>query len=181
MNKNELLNSVLGMLRLIKDDKEKLQHIYNFMCDEIIENEDIRNVEIEIPEKYKSLVHDIAESIDCGLICFVNPKTLELINILQDTYYLDDDLYQESLNRIDEWEEFIKFEPLPSNEGFQIMSNFTQYLPEGRFKNSVINALNNRRPFANFKNLIESSKYRQDWFAFKQKQIEIAVYQNLIS
>jgi len=35
------------------------------------------NDEIIIPEKYKELVKRTAESIDCGLVCFINPETLE--------------------------------------------------------------------------------------------------------
>lgn len=180
MNRNELLDSVLGMLRLIHDDEEKLQLVHDFMLDEIIE-EDF--TEVEIPEKYKSLVHCIAENIDCGMICFVNPQTLECIQIPKDAneyYGFDDNPFQEARDQIDKWEKFIQFEPLSSREGYQIMSAFADRLPEGRFKNRVLNALNNRKPFANFKNLVDDSKYRQDWFAFKQKQIEAIVYQNLI-
>ena len=33
--------------------------------------------------------------------------------------------------------------------------------------------MNNRKPFANFKNIIDNSgEFRQQWFDFKQKQLE---------
>jgi len=36
----------------------------------------------------------------------------------------------------------------------------------------LANALNNRKPFANFKFIIDNSEYRQDWFDFKQRYLE---------
>ena len=34
------------------------------------------------------------------------------------------------------------------------------------------NILENKKPFQNFKNKIDQSHFRQDWFDFKQKEIE---------
>jgi hypothetical protein len=36
-------------------------------------------------------------------------------------------------------------------------------------------ALNNRKPFANFKYHIDNSDYRQDWFDFKKHYLEAYV------
>ena len=43
-------------------------------------------------------------------------------------------------------------------------------------QNKLISALNNRRPFANFKVLVENSEYREQWFEFRQKAYELHVW-----
>jgi len=76
MNAQQLLNELLPILHSVKEDEEKLQKILDFLLKEIyavpVENEP------EIPEKFRKLVHDVAENIDCGLVCFINPETLEV-------------------------------------------------------------------------------------------------------
>ena len=39
--------------------------------------------------------------------------------------------------------------------------------------------LNNRNPFANFNHLIHSSDFRQDWFDFRQRQLEQYVWREI--
>ena len=38
--------------------------------------------------------------------------------------------------------------------------------------NKLLNALNNRKPFANFKNIVETSSFRQAWFDYKQGHLK---------
>lgn len=77
MNKKELFDSILGILYQAKEDKRKLEQIYDFLIDEIYEEEE----KIEIPEKHKKLIYSIAQSIDTGLVCYINKKTLEVEEI----------------------------------------------------------------------------------------------------
>lgn len=79
----------------------------------------------------------------------------------------------------EEWETYIRIEPRESSESFGIMEKFVYKVNDEKLKNKLINALNNRRPFANFKSLVESSNYRNEWFAFKQRQLEIMVWEEL--
>ena len=57
------------------------------------------------------------------------------------------------------------------------MEEFVEEVPDGKFQNELINALNRKRPFANFKHLVENSEYRQNWFDFKQNYLEEHVYE----
>jgi hypothetical protein len=45
-------------------------------------------------------------------------------------------------------------------------------MQDRNMQQKLFDALNRRKPFANFKNLIDDSPYRQDWFSFKQKKLE---------
>ncbi len=191
MNKKELLDSILGILYQAKEEKEKLKRIYDFLIEEIYEDGE---VEIEIPAKYKKLVKSIAQSIDAGLVCYINIHTLEVVEIFKDlfdTYDLDFDeeddefeiddvakLLKKDLNKIEGWDNKIEIEPLHSHESFKIMESFIgNIIPEGNFQNKLINALNRKRPFANFRNLIDDSDYLQDWYDYKQNYLEEHVWE----
>ena len=187
MNPQQLLNEILPILHSVKEDKEKLQKILDFLLEEIYTEPE--EEEIEIPEKYKKLVHDVAENIDCGLVCFINPETLEVEEIpkgMVDGFSdfslnseLDDEEDDEQKFLHEDWESCISVEPRESNESFKIIEKFVDEVNDKNLKNKLVNALNNRRPFANFKNIVESSNYRNEWFAFKQKQLEILVWEEL--
>ena len=185
MNAQQLLNEILPILHTVKEDKEKLQKILDFLLEEIYEEPE----EMEIPEKYRELVHNVAENIDCGLVCFINPKTLEVEEIpkgMLDGFTgfslnseIDDEEDDEQKFLHEDWESSISVEPRESHESFKIMEKFVDEVNDKNLKNKLVNALNNRRPFANFKNIVESSNYRNEWFAFKQKQLEILVWEEL--
>ncbi|MDP3180729.1 MAG: hypothetical protein Q8M67_02850, partial [Bacteroidota bacterium] len=72
MNAQQLLNGILPILHSVKEDKEKLQRILDFLLDEIYEK--TVEEEPEVPEKYRELVKSVARNIDCGLVCFINPE-----------------------------------------------------------------------------------------------------------
>jgi len=194
MNARQLLNEILPILHSVKEDKEKLQKILDFLLEEIFEEPEEN--EPEIPEKFRKLVHDVAENIDCGLVCFINPETLEVEEIPKEmvdglSYFSinpefededdeddeDDDDEQKFLH--EDWENCITVEPRESSESFKIMERFVYEVNDKILKNKLVNALNDRRPFANFKNIVESSNYRKEWFAFKQHQLEIMVWEEL--
>lgn len=193
MNAQQLLNEILPILHSVKEDKEKLQKILDFLLEEIFEEPEEN--EPEIPEKFRKLVHDVAENIDCGLVCFINPETLEVEEIPKEmvdglSYFSinpeleneedeDDEDEDEQKFLHEDWENCITVEPRESSESFKIMERFVDEVNDKSLKNKLVNALNNRKPFANFKNIVESSNYRKEWFAFKQHQLEIMVWEEL--
>jgi hypothetical protein len=54
------------------------------------------------------------------------------------------------------------------------MEQFTETLPDSNsLKNRLINALNKRKPFREFKFVIDNSgDYREQWFDFKKQKLE---------
>ena len=183
MKNDELLNQILPIIHSVKDDEEKLQQILEFLLEEIYEDPDD---EVEIPENYRELVRKTAEAIDCGSICFINPATLEMEDVpkslLEERIFTENDEEEED-DEFDlqhkNWEKCISVEPPESHESFEIMENFVQEVDDKKLKKELINALERRHPFANFRNTIENSDYRKEWFAFKQKELEKYVWQNI--
>lgn len=131
----------------------------------------------KIPEK---IISEIAELIDCGLICFLNPETLEIETIMGNSYYDDySDIKDEIFAKIDNWQKCIEIVPPESWEGFDIMENFALSLPEtSNMRQKLLYALERKRPFSHFKEIVETSEYRSLWFEFKHKQLmELVRYQ----
>jgi len=190
MKPDELLDEILMIIREIKDNKEELEKVLHFLHQEITipEEEEI----IQLPEKFNTVIGEIAGSIDAGLVCYLNPDTLELDEIPNELLF-DSVEYEEITGEsMDEWEskhqkwqKCITIEPLDSNESFQIMEKFTDQLEVSKLKTQLINALNNRKPFAHFKRIIDDSDSRDDWFSFKnlylKNHVKILIYNEIES
>lgn len=189
MKTDELLNQILPILNSVKDDEEKLQRILDFLLEEIYEEPD--DEEIIIPEKYRELVRKTAESIGCGMVCFINPDTLEMEDIpktlLDEGFLFDEEEDDEDKEENDDtmylehrkWEKCITVEPPESRESFGIMEGFVSELDDKKLQKKLINALGNRHPFANFKRIVENSPNRKGRFAFKQQKLEEYVWRAL--
>lgn len=142
-------------------------------------------------------IREIAGNIDCGITCYLNPDTWEFEEIPQcvmDEYGPSDwddeeeddenetgwqaDLrrsLRQQLEKINSWEHCIKIEQPESYEAYRFMERFI----DGCISENDIwytrarRAINGRRPFANFKHIIEHcSPYRQQWFDFKRECLE---------
>ncbi len=185
---DKTLDQILGIIRSVMDDEEKLARILAFLENEIYEEEDFE--EIEVPEKFKPYVAEIAGNIDAGLVCFFNPETLEIDSYPRDLLYEIDffedepekikknlkELYDWEEVKVLDWDKYFEFNPPDSNEGFRIMEAFAERLKgDEKLQNQLFRALNNRKPFANFKDIIDNSDYRQNWFDFKFRWLENSV------
>lgn len=186
---SQRLDQILAIVRSVMDDEEKLAKILAFLENEIHEEEEDFE-EIEVPEKFKPCVAEIAGDIDAGLVCFFNPETLEIDayprDLLYEIDFFEDDpeevkknlqeLYDWEDVKVLDWDKYFEFSPPDSNEGFRIMETFAERLKNtDKLKNKLFNALNNRKPFANFKDIIDNSDHRQDWFDFKFRWLENSV------
>lgn len=139
---------------------------------------EVQKQPVEIPEK---IIGEIAEWLDCGMVCFLNPETGKVETTLgpsyDDYYAMDEDeedsLEAEALSRIDSWERVVRIDSPESWESFQIMEGFVeQALPEEcPLRSSLARALKGRKPFSHFKSLVDDSEYRSLWFDFKHKQL----------
>ncbi|NLA25442.1 MAG: hypothetical protein GX879_10800, partial [Bacteroidales bacterium] len=66
--------------------------------------------------------------------------------------------------------DYIEIERWTSSEAFQVMSDFADLIPDYRLKSRLFYALSKKKPFAEFKFVIDhSGHYRQEWFKFRDK------------
>jgi hypothetical protein len=181
MKNSELLDEILGMLGSVKDDNEALEKIHSFMVEEIyLEDKE------EIDPKYKDVIIKIANELLDGSVCFLNPASLEFEEIPKSV--LDDPEEYEAATggtiedwdlKYESWERYIKILPMNSDDSFRMMSQFPDTVADQGLKSKLENALHNRKPFANFKHLIDNSEYRQMWFDFRLKKWVEYVWGNI--
>ena len=127
-------------------------------------------------DKLKQMIKEIAEHNDCGMNAFVNKESYKIIYIPNELNYDladSEEFYENELKEIDEnYHLMLKIEPPSSNESFVIMEKFVDKIHEKNLRTALINALNRRKPFANFKYLIDNSDVREDWFKHKTDELE---------
>ena len=148
-------------------------------------------------------IEKIAESIDAGFTCHINPDTGEIeetrenddFEIIPDE---DDDDYEEFMEdmpdwqketlkenkeqseRIDSWDRCIIIDQPDSSEAYTFMEDFVEeIIPESEQK-MFWKALQWKKPFANFNDLIHDSKYLDDWYEFKKNKLMEYVKEELI-
>ena len=191
---SDLLDQILEIIENMKDDELKLQQILDYLETEVIDEDDSYNPMDELPEKYRPLVNEIAQYIDMGLICYLNTETVELSTIPLEIYYevdhykdaekmkqkLDEEYGWQSVEFLD-WDNPIEFRPFPSNKSFLIMEEFTVSLPDDeKIRPRLIDALRNRKPFANFGRIVDNSHLREEWFRYKEQYLDNVVAEDLL-
>ena len=94
---------------------------------------------------------------------------LETGEFLLHSHFGDNDLLnEEELEAHSERYRYV--EPIDSFEGFRIMEDFVETLPEGEAKHMLARALTRPKPFRNFKDdLYEVPDVRQQWFEYHHK------------
>ena len=179
MNANQLMNQILAVLQTIQNDKNKLEKLYRFVVDEIYEEPE----QEEIPEKYKKIVSEIADYLLSGMVCFFNPDTLEVEFLPKDMVYdprefemTTGEAWEDAEIKHESWLKCIEIDPMEPHDSFKVMEYFIDELDNEKMQERLINTLNRKKPFANFKYQVENSDYRQQWFDFRQKQWEYYVW-----
>ena len=119
-------------------------------------------------------IKEIADWLDCGMRCYYNKQTGEIKHILNfdNWMYADEELWEEDLKELEEnWENYIEFEGMTSHDSFKVMAEFIDTVDNNYLRERLLHALNNRKPFQNFKWVIDNSgKYRQQWFDYKKER-----------
>jgi hypothetical protein len=125
-------------------------------------------------------INSIAQELEVGMKVFVNKKTLEYRSILDYEDMTDTELWNEEIEKIErEWTDYIVIEKMDSYNASKIMEGFLDEINDINFKEDLARILNRKSPFANFKIVIESSKYRKIWFEYRTKRYEEYVKDHL--
>jgi len=123
----------------------------------------------------KDQIKEIAEQLDCGMRCYINKETGEIKTVLNFESWQTDDRepWEDVLNDLDEnWDKYVEIERMESHESFEIMADFAENVDSRELRDSLINALNKKHPFQNFKWVVDNSgPYRQKWFDFKNQRL----------
>jgi len=127
-------------------------------------------------EVSREILSDIADSLEAGLKCFIHRDTHEVISFPKD---YEDQLFD---GEEDPWDDekkkiknakrkYFEVQSMPSRFGFKVMEEFVHSINNNPTKNLLLKALEGRKPFANFKDQIDSlGNYREQWFKFRREK-----------
>lgn len=118
-------------------------------------------------------IKEIAEDLEIGFRVFVHKDTKKRINIriVEDEQLMGEEKERDEVE--EDPEKYIEFEPMNSREAYRVMERFVNIVEDEAFASKLSDALDRRKPFRKFKDIVESSEYREQWFAFKEaEQIE---------
>lgn len=114
---------------------------------------------------------ELADNLDCGLRCFVHKGEKKIMTV-PDIHEYDDnyEYWNKVLKEIKD--QYIEIERMNSNESFRLMTNFIETIGDLRLKSRLEGALNNPKPFRNFRfEIDQSGPFLQKWFDFRRRQM----------
>lgn len=120
------------------------------------------------------MTKEIADQLDMGMKCFYHEPTGELEYYPDEFKYpgFDEELWAEAIDKVEEnFHEYVVFTGMESSESFEIMEDFINEIPQEKIRDKFINAIERRKPFQQFKNLLlDYPDLREQWFAYKDKR-----------
>jgi hypothetical protein len=101
---------------------------------------------------------------------YIDKQTGEIFEIFED---YDGSEQQETIDKVEEDPgRYLPIDPIESREGFRIMEDFVDGLPEGKDRDLLTKVLSWRKPFSNFRNaLADMGDLRDQWFDFHNKEL----------
>ncbi|MBP3408908.1 MAG: hypothetical protein J6K83_07165 [Bacteroidaceae bacterium] len=114
--------------------------------------------------KYEIFIDAVSYAMEdhsYNVIWYYDFDEQDTVPIIEDT-----ECYPEDGHRV------LRIEPLPSRVLFCIMEDFANSLPESQEKERLLTSLRYRKPFSAFKHTLSYTSQRENWFAFKEKQMQ---------
>ena len=123
---------------------------------------------------------DIAKRLENGYNVYLNKDTGEYRSLPDvDEFSTENEFNTDELRKItDHWENYMIFTRMEPWELFEIMEEFL-YRVDRDFQGKLLDALYKTKPFDKFQHLVETSKYRDDWFEFKDQKYTNYVMEQL--
>ncbi len=117
---------------------------------------------------YLEQISDILDSDESeGFYGYIDQQTGEVIVGHQD---YDVSLDLEIDPETEEFEErYLTIDYNGSSSAYDDMVNFIDTVSDVKLRNRLQNAVNNKKPFANFKSIIKASKEVERWYEFKSE------------
>jgi len=118
-------------------------------------------------------IKEISEQLECGFRAFYHKKSGELIFVPNTDRYFDMDTssWKEELAKLDKnFMAYNEIHAMEASDSFKLMAEFAEQVSDEKLQDKLINALNRKHPFREFKFVIDNSgEYRNNWFEFKNK------------
>ncbi len=126
----------------------------------------------------EKLIDTITQELDCGFVCYLHKETGEYTSVLDENDMMFYDMEEEFIEEQEKTmelihqniDDYVEFRKMSSREGYLVMQDFAETVSHRITQNKLLIALEKRKPFQNFKYVIDNSNYREDWFAYKHQR-----------
>ena len=120
--------------------------------------------------KRDKFYREVGEAMSMGdSRCFINIETLKVDIHASEEYFDSNDTEDSAEEATNNPEKFLLLEPISSRDAFETMEAFINTVKNKYLQNRLMQAIDKKKPFANFKKIIDSSLERQNWFDFRDK------------
>ena len=131
----------------------------------------------------EEIIKEIASILDTGEVVFLHRETQEILSYPapdRSGYNEFDYLAEEVLAITDAHPEmYIQFDPPDSRESYKIMEGFVEILKGDALRARVLDSLNSKKPFRNFRLAIENEGIEDDWYDYKDAYLQMSVRDKL--
>ncbi len=184
---NVIPHDITQMLIPIKNDKNKLLRVLNFLENEIIEKNEDKD-ECEVVRDYQPLITEIIESVENGFTVYLNPETMQIDQVEESTIFDMEEFEEQNDDLLDEyemdymrWDNYIKFEPFTPDDYNMLMEDFIHSLDDISLANELEDILSIEESYDEFYKIINTSDInREKWENFKKKTLENNVRSQLL-
>jgi hypothetical protein len=101
---------------------------------------------------------------------YIDKQTGEILLIFED---YDEPEQEEIMDKLNlDPDRYLIIQPISSREGFRMMEEFVESLPESGDRHLLTKALSWKKPFSNFKSaLVDMGALRKQWLTFQDKEL----------
>jgi deoxyribodipyrimidine photolyase len=123
----------------------------------------------------------ISEQLDSGMLVYINmmDNTIKALPNEDDMDYYEENPFQKDIDDVASWKNVFVLEPLESFICYRFMEDFLEHVQDSYQRSRLQYALNHRRPFAHFEDLIYQFELKEKWFPYREEQYQQEVINNL--
>lgn len=113
----------------------------------------------------------IVDELETGMKCYLHRQTGEIIAFPDPDQFPDTDAWQQEIDQVEtDADDYLEITPISGRESFRVMERFVDTIDSQAFRNRLLYALDQPKPFRRFKQLVDESEYRQYWFSFRESE-----------
>lgn len=99
--------------------------------------------------------------------CFIDRETMKVETYAGEDDYMLSDEEDSAQEALDNTERYLPVELVSSREAFSVVADFVETVDDPDMQQRLADALNGRKPFANFNHLVHTTKVREQWLTLK--------------
>jgi len=122
-------------------------------------------------------IKEISEQLNCGFRAFYHKQSGKLIFVpaTDGNFDMDTSAWEAELAELNK--NFIAYQEINAMQGsdsFKLMADFAAQVSDEKLRDRLLNSLNKKHPFREFKSMIDNSgEYRKRWFDFKNERYNL--------